>query len=675
MTFRAVLIGLLFGAAMAAGGYLNDWALKLSLLANNLVPAGIYGLLVVGLLVVNPLLGWLRVRPLAAAEWAVVVALMTVAAVIPGPGLLWQFNDVLVMPHAHAERLPGWQRHDLLGYAPDGLLVDASTPEQKQVAVRGFVDRVERWDAETLAALWRAWRGPLAFWMPLVLLAFGGAVCMAAVVHPQWSRRENLRYPVVEFANTLLGGAEGGPWGGVFGNRLFWLGLLAVLAVLTINGLAAWFPGFIEIPLELSFFPAAQKWPKLMDVHRWYWLLKPRVFFVGLAFAYFLPSEIGLSVGISHFAFALFQLLVWPMLGMQWQWYPLEGGFIEYMNVGAYLGAAAVLLYTGRRHYLDVLLAAVGSAGVDRPPGLSVWGARLGVLCAVGMVAQLHWAAGLDWLPAAMLVAAMALMFLVLTRIHAESGVIVIQPNWWLITPLMGLFGGAALGPHAVLVLALVSAALAMDPRASMMPMVTNAFRLGEKRGVKPSGLSGWIVAMIVLALLVGVPATLWVQYSFTQAEGHFEWGRHVGGYAFDVLERNLLAGGFDAPSPAVHQGLDLSRIEPAEGFGPWLAAGFLLVVGTGAMRLRYTWWPVHPLLFLIWTSDTTRPLVWSFLIGWLIRSAVASFGTASYRKYRPLFVGIAAGEFLAGLAWAAAGAGYYLATGYSAPVFRVHPF
>ncbi|MHC4982107.1 MAG: DUF6785 family protein, partial [Planctomycetota bacterium] len=133
MTFRATIIGLVLGAALAAVGYLNDWPLKLPFLANNLIVPGVIGLLLVGLLLINPLAGRCRLRGLSGAEWAVVLAFMLAGSAIPGPGLGWHFGDVLVRPHLYAKEQAGWRSQRLLEYAPEVMLVDPSV-NRKAVA-------------------------------------------------------------------------------------------------------------------------------------------------------------------------------------------------------------------------------------------------------------------------------------------------------------------------------------------------------------------------------------------------------------------------------------------------------------------------------------------------------------------------------------------------------------
>ena len=61
-------------------------------------------------------------------------------------------------------------------------------------------------------------------------------------------------------------------------------------------------------------------------------------------------------------------------------------------------------------------------------------------------------------------------------------------------------------------------------------------------------------------------------------------------------------------------------------------------------------------------------PLTASFLAGWLIKTAVTRFGGGqAHRRYKPLFVGLVAGEFVAGIFWAIVGLVYYLSTGLAA--------
>jgi hypothetical protein len=104
-----VLIGLVIGLVIATLGYVNDRVFRLSYVASALMPVSVFGLLVVGLLVLNPLLRLLRLRHMRGGEWATICCLVLVACAIPGPGLLWQFHNALVMPHDYQQMRPGWR--------------------------------------------------------------------------------------------------------------------------------------------------------------------------------------------------------------------------------------------------------------------------------------------------------------------------------------------------------------------------------------------------------------------------------------------------------------------------------------------------------------------------------------------------------------------------------------
>ncbi len=669
MTVRALIIGLLLAVALAAFGYLNDWAFKLPYLAGNLVPATVFGFLILGLLVVNPLVRLLSRRQLRAAEWCVIIALMLVGSVVPGPSLGWQFADILVWPFRHAELRPGWQRLRVLDYAPPVMLADPSAAE-------GAVDKFIRgiggggWPAVGDVP-WAAFRRTLLFWLPLLALGYVATICAVVVVHGQWARRERLRYPVAEFTGELLRGADEGPFASIFHSRRFWIGFGVSFCILVVNGLQVWYPNSIAIPISLDLSAAGQKWPAILRIHRGDWMLHPRLFFVALGFAYFVSSDVSFSVGISHVVFGVAWL--WArQAGLDMQTSPMGGGAWHFQMFGSYLGMMIIILYVGRRFYAGVLKHALGLGRGDAVEPGAVWAARIGLLAAAAMVVMLIAVVRLHWLLAVLFVLLMGMMFIVLTRINAETGLIIIQPRWHAVSVMAGLFGFTALGPNMFVILALLAAVVAIDPRSCLMPMVANALRFSESQGIATARLGRWLAVGALVALLVGVFSTIYVQYTFGQ-EGQFFWGKSVAAMPFRWLERDMP--GFDRP-PADRYDFSFAHIRPSKTF-LWSAGfGLAAVLAFSFLRLRHTWWPVHPVLFVVWGTCTVVPLVPSFLLGWLIKTVVSKFGGGgAYRRNKPLFVGLVAGEFIAGVLWAAVGLIYHLATGLQGQAYRIHPF
>ena len=64
--------------------------------------------------------------------------------------------------------------------------------------------------------------------------------------------------------------------------------------------------------------------------------------------------------------------------------------------------------------------------------------------------------------------------------------------------------------------------------------------------------------------------------------------------------------------------------------------------------RLRFTWWPLHPVLFLVWQNYPGGVMAPSFLIGWFIKVMVTRYGGAGgYQSLKPLMIGLIAGDVL----------------------------
>ena len=57
MTFRSIILGLLGAVFVIVAGYLNDNLLRSTFFVGNHLPVSVFGLLVIFVMVINPLLG------------------------------------------------------------------------------------------------------------------------------------------------------------------------------------------------------------------------------------------------------------------------------------------------------------------------------------------------------------------------------------------------------------------------------------------------------------------------------------------------------------------------------------------------------------------------------------------------------------------------------------------
>ncbi len=901
MTWRiailAVLVGMPLGLILAAFGYRNDWLLQQTYVASDLLPFSVYGFLVLGLLVINPILALIRQRAaLRGAEWGVIIALMLVACVIPGPGLMWTFSNTFVMPHHYHETNPGWRAtkdrpYNLIDFAPDVMLVGPWTPPERWFQQRvdrfeaqqanahydalvnqydrslqdkidpnqahasaealasvvpqamtpwpvtaGTPDALQKQAAATVASLqeqelarqldayrrqiaaaplppavrsaidanvaafrssllrdytpadlatplsfeqigslfsrlttrnqeqldaalaatpadlakeyrdvlhqvapqaaaavqgaapeelarkyrdlasnylkqaglyredvvggfqkelrtsrgsevnniafsdvpWEAWVRPLSFWVPLVALCFVGGIGLVLVVHRQWSQRERLRYPLAEVVSELYQGAGEHRFANIFRNNLFWLGFVPAFLILFINGAKTWEWLNLEIPLGLDIETTVKaKYPRMGDMpNGTFAFLKPSIAFAAIGFAYFLSSEVSFSLGISHILFGVFWYTALWSQDINTAGDYFEGTLHSHHWFGSYLGMAIIVLYVGRRHYTQVFLNAFGMRTADKPDRAATWGLRLALLCALGMVLMLVFIVNLHWLLATLLVMLLGLLFLIVTRLHVETGLFFIQPSWHAVGVLLGIFGITALGPEPLIILALVSSVIALDPRVCLMPMVATGMRFCENEKVQPGRLAPFLIVMVLLAIGVGVVVTLYYQYNEVgTAHDWLNWG---GKAPYNLLQANLREMK-DQLNPQqfvdrLGEGFLPGFTRPDERFMTWAFWGLAMVLVTSFFRLRFQWWPLHPAMFLVWGSMPMARLAPSFLLGWMIKSAVTHFGGGdAYRKYKPLFIGIIAGALFAGIFWQIAGVSYYEMYGEAAKSYKIH--
>jgi hypothetical protein len=108
-----------------------------------------------------------------------------------------------------------------------------------------------------------------------------------------------------------------------------------------------------------------------------------------------------------------------------------------------------------------------------------------------------------------------------------------------------------------------------------------------------------------------------------------------------------------------------IANIRPTKEFMGAFGTGFVFVLIFAFLRLRFTKFPLHPLLFVVWATCPLSNFFQSFLIGWLIKVMVQKYGgNAMIQKLKPLAFGVVAAEVVGALIFMIVGAVYYFTTG-----------
>ncbi|OGV83464.1 MAG: hypothetical protein A3K19_10000 [Lentisphaerae bacterium RIFOXYB12_FULL_65_16] len=676
MTLRAILLGFMGAATVCGVSFFNDRILRQTYLVGNNMPVSVYGALILFVVLINPRL---KKHALKGAELAVIMTLTLAACCIPGSGLLRTFTSSLILPNHYSKTNPGWRQQQIVETLPQRLMPDLSKNEEEVLG--GFVQGLSEGGGHISPAQvpWSAWVTPILIWIPLILTLWIGLIALSVLIHKQWSEHEHLPYPVTTFANFLLP-EEGDAVTPLFRNRLFWIGAMAVLFLYMNNYAYCWFPKYlIEIPTRFSFAPLGQFFPTITKGGGW-GLFSPSFYFVVIGMCFFIPSDLALTFGLGPWLWALVAGL-FVNYGINLN-NVLEGSYYytglkprSFILFGANIGLFAALLYSGRHYYLQVFRRAIGLKGSDEADAASAWSCRAFLGLMVLFTVQLC-LIGLDWQLAVMYTAVLVIFYVVMTRIIAESGLFHLQSNIFPCVMIWGFLGAQVLGPKTLLLMQVISMVLVIDPRESLMPFMANSLKLIElqRQSIGKAGLL--CVGAVLIGIIVGLPVTLYIQYDQGNAIWESWAEQAVPTMQFDnaiAVKRKLDAQGMLEQSEQVTGWARFRHMSP-NGPCMWsVVAGCALVLLFTACRLRFPWWPLHPLLFVTWCTTHIAAFAGSFLMGWFLKVVVLKYGgNATYNRLRPLVLGVMAGEILAAVIPSIVGAIYYFVTGQQPKPFFV---
>ncbi len=564
----------------------------------------------------------------------------------------------------------------MLDYAPRSLLVNDGNYDEE--TSRGFLTG---WGQEgrhiSLSRVpWAMWRRPLLAWSSLVALVAVGSICMALMVHRTWAQRERLSYPIARLANALLEDKGQSGIGDILRNRAFWTGAMIVLGIHLVNGLNLWADGqSIDIPMRFDLSAIAKRFP---GIYMGRWVPTSLSFVVlyptAIAFAYFVASDVSLSLGISALALGLLTGALFQA-GADITGNSMEGGYIYWQHAGSYFAVGLMVLYLGRRIYWRMFRSALLLGQSNEVSGYEVWACRVFMFCLVAMTLIVT-ALGLDWPLAILMVLMIMVGFLVMARMNAESGLILSEVAWQPIAVFLGLFGAQALGLGAFAVIGMLGVQFTLNRRECLMPLFINALRVCDVQKVSKGSTGTACAVVFVLAMVAAVVFGLWVDYNYgvSRGEGWPTTGAPRRTFDTMAIYHNRLS--MDGSLEVSDRMSPLERVmnmKPDPSCLFWLGAGAAFVLVFYALRLRFTWWPLHPILFLFWGTWAMNEFAWSFLIGWFIKRSLTSLA-APRARVRTFMIGVIAGDLLGGVLWMVVGAVYYALTGENPPRYHVFP-
>ena len=666
-TLRSIIFGLI-GVFIIAGltKFLGDH-LKLKFVIEGQLPIVAVTYLILLNIIYIPLARRFFPGGALSPKEMVVVATMTLISCIFG---LNEYIPIvlahIILPFANYNSFPQWQKYGILEYIPKKIIPLAGKIDE--TVFEGFKMGLSK-DGVSLIKFseipFKAWLSAAAYWVPLILFMVIMLVALALVIHRQWAVNEQLAYPISNIFNAIIHRKAKGFISEIFTMKLFYAGFGIAAFIYIYNYIQAWFPSNLNpIPLKWSMelwkifpsIPKAQLW-RLQDGF---------IFLSGIGIAYLISTEISLSIGLNYVIYGIFAIQIYKATGAP----PAANNFHQSI-VGAFIAYFIILIILGRSYYRLVFSNALGIGKASPENKDAVYAARIFLITFLGFIIMLS-LMGMDWIIALFFSIAIVLLFTVYTRMTCETGIPILQAKFDTGNLLTKIFGHGFMGAKGISTSYFFEGAL-VDMRMSPMAYAATSFKLSEDHKIRKRAIFKIILITLIIAFIIGTGACFWQFYS---------WGAVENPWTFSHAWRLPIVRGVKEVVNLDNMGL-IEETSKATGmakfkyFMPdmkgikYLIFGVLMVTLFYALRVRFRWWPLHPIIFLMWNTWFASNMAWSFLIGWAIKSLVVKFaGGKVYNNIKPFFIGLILGEVgILGLT-IIFGALYSIITGNQPPAF-----
>ena len=472
----------------------------------------------------------------------------------------------------------------------------------------------------------KAWVPPLLWWSFLTFVLIFVMLCINVNVRRQWIEKEKLSYPIAEIPLNMVNPNSY--------SRLAWIGLAIGVVINLINGIHFLHPAFPGLT-----FVKRQEIGHIFTDRPWNALRAMRISFIPsiIGLSFFMPLDLLFSCWFFYFYWQFMRVLG-AMAG--WRSYPGYGAFpyIVQESVGAFLAILAVAVWMGRRHFSETLKKVFiknGDTDDTANAPMSYRTAWIGIICGAGILVLFCYRTGMSVRIAVLFILFYYAISTAVTRLRAEVGF-----------PIHDVHFG---GPVQMVTSSIGSANLSRSTLGAVplfwfisrhfighaMPHQLEGFRMSER--IKMANRrTMW---SILLGSAVGIVATFWL----------------------------LLHVSYKVGIDNMHPGLIRQAPEPWRYLRQWLlnptgvdyhhiglvGLGFASALFMSFMRVRFLWWPLHPIGYAV-AGSYGMSFLWScMLVSWSIKRVLLRYGGIKrYRQAVPLFLGLVLGELSIAAMW-----------------------
>ena len=476
-----------------------------------------------------------------------------------------------------------------------------------------------------------AWLTPVLIWTAFGVLLCFTLFCINVILRKQWQESEKLTYPIAQLPYEMTRMESGYSF---FANRLMWLG--AGLAAVTnlMYSLHQLFPSVPRIPLYTVVWCSDKPWYAMNNP-----ALRFSFFPFAIGVGFLIPLDLALSCWFFHL-FWHFERVIGSIMGWRAVGFPRELAQIR----GAWIGLFVFTIWMGRKHFGRIVKhLSLSRMGVyprerqmfvkqvditDDTEALRYRTATLGAFIGFALIVVFCVKAGMAFWMATAFFGIYFAMSVAIARIRAELG----PPAHDLYNAgpdliLTDTLGTRRIGTKNLSVMTLFFWLNHLSYRAHPMPHQLEALKLAHQTNFNRKHL--FIVLLVAVA--IGAFSASWGHLHISYQMG-VEQGRSW--YAKAAFRR--------LASWAYHP-------RNTDTTGLWFSAGgFLFAVGLLLMRLRFLWWQLHPVGYIVSSWWTFTGLWFPIFISWAIKRLLLTYGgVRTYRKAVPFFLGLVLGDVI----------------------------
>jgi len=617
VTLRSVAIGTSLVVLINIGAPYSLYQLHSSQWAISYLPLSVVFFFFV-LVLAN--LGVRRLSPglaLTRAELVVVFTMALVGASIPTWGTASYLVSLIAAPFSHLAS-PENQWADYLHAHLNDWLVP-----KDELALRWFYLGLPNGEAVP----WHVWVGPVAWWTAFLFSVFLLCHCVVVAFRRQWVHHERLSFALMEVPRHLLEEPEPGRHVPRFlRERLFWIGFGLPMFIVLWNVIGYFHPPWPRIPTNWGMVSLGPGFP-------WFAL---HINFALVGFTFFIHREVAFSIWffvvLSMLEEGVLNRMGFTIAGREV--YTLGMPAIGWQSFGALCVMVGSMVWMARRHFASILRGAV-SRRPSPEEAEEMMSYRALVVCAVVSLAFIVYflrRSGLDYHVVAVFFAVVMVLYVGVTRIVVEGGLLFIRgpliaqtfTNYALGSELVGSSSAASLGMHY---------SWQHELKGYFMAAAAHGAKLSDAAPRQRRAMTWVILYAGLLALVVSTVFTIWMAYHWGAIRfGGWIFGRGAS-VGYDEVIRHL-----------------------RNPHGPDLARLTFMGIGAAAMGIvtllhyRFAWWPLHPLgLPVAICSYPVTHFVLSVFLGWAAKTSVIRLGGIHlYDRAKFLFLGIILGFFSA---------------------------